>query len=203
MFRFLMDSEPDDGPLLLINPQTGERIVGENPRDLVAALLKKFDYLDIQDGGVSAFMRKTFGDDLLDMDLTPNPFPIDYTSDRKFLEGLALNQFIGIYENDGSYRVRPETPNLPSIEHQCSHCQFNKGDEKCSQFEAWADDDGENCVGFARPDLPPSQLDGEQPMLVLVDFGRPEVFYGGQDAEVEREAALERLFSGQPDEDAE
>ena len=57
MYRYLLDHEPDDGPVLLIRPDTGDRIIGETPRDLVAGVLNNFDYLDIQDGGVAAFMR--------------------------------------------------------------------------------------------------------------------------------------------------
>ncbi|KLU61716.1 hypothetical protein CEB3_c18940 [Peptococcaceae bacterium CEB3] len=207
MYKFLLDSEPDDGPILLIDVQTGDRIVGESPRDMVAGYMRNFDYLDIQDGGVAAFMRQRLGKDLLDampLSLRRLPkFPIDYTSDRKFLEGLALNEIIGIYENDGSYRVRPETPDLPPIEHHCSRCQYDKGNEKCSQFEAWADDDGAHCVGFARPDLPPQEMDGDKPVLRLVDFGHPEVFFGEHDPEAEEQEALRAIFEydGEDDED--
>ena len=81
---------------------------------------------------------------------------------------------VAIYERGGSYRIRAETPDLPPVEKHCSNCAFDKGNEKCSQFEAWADDDGVNCMGFARKNLP-----SDDPDLILVDYGHPEIFVEG------------------------
>lgn len=175
MFQFIDQGEKIPSILLLRDLASDEWIAGDSPRDLVAGYLRNAHYTEIDDGSVAAYMRKRMADDLRDNAplVCGRVFKteIGFSTDREFLKGLVLNGVVAIYEGDGSYRVRPETPDLPPVEHHCSKCQFDKGDEKCSQFEAWADDDGANCMGFARKDLPATDTS-----LLLVDFGYPEIF---------------------------
>ncbi|WP_148271289.1 hypothetical protein [Desulfosporosinus acidiphilus] len=155
--------------------QSDDWIAGDSPRDLVAGFLRNPQYSEIDDGAVAAYMRKRMGDDLRDN--APLVWgrvfktKICFSTDREFLKGLVLNGVAAIYERGGSYRIRSETPELPLIEKHCSNCAFDKGDEKCSQFEAWADDNGVNCMGYARKDFPSDDAD-----LLLVDYGYPEIF---------------------------
>ncbi len=175
MYKFIAEGQPYEGNLLLIDLQTGDYICADNPRELVAGYLRNPDYTDIQDGGVSAYIRQKMGQDLRDM--APLSFrrvfksEIGFSTDKEFLKGLVLNGIAVIYETEGSYRVRPETADLPPASHCCSSCVFDTGNEKCSQFEAWADDDGENCMGFAR-----KNITVESPERILVDYGHPEIF---------------------------
>ena len=178
MFQFIDEGDPITSVLLLRDLQSDDWIAGDSPRELVAGFLRNGDYTEIDDGAVAAYMRKRMGGDLRDM--APLTWKrvfkteIGFSTDREFLKGLALNGVAAIYERGGSYRVRAETPDLPPVEKHCSNCAFDKGDEKCSQFEAWADDDGANCMGFARKNLP-----SDDPDLILLDYGHPEIFVEG------------------------
>ena len=180
MFHFIDQGEdiPSSSALLLRDLQSGDYIAGDSPRDLVAGFLRNAQYTEIDDGAVAAYMRKRMGGDLRDNALLVSgrvfKTEIGFSTDREFLEGLVLNGVVAIYERGGSYRIRSETLELPPVEHHCSKCAFDKGDEKCLQFEAWADDDGANCMGFARKNLP-----SDDPDLVLVDYGHPEIFVEG------------------------
>lgn len=178
MFQFIDHGEPITNTLLLVDLQSDDYIAGDSPRDLVAGYLRNAQYTEIDDGAVAAYMRKRMGNDLRDNALLVSgrvfKTEIGFSTDREFLKGLALNGVAAIYERGGSYRIRSETPDLPPVEKHCSNCTFDKGNKKCSQFEAWADDDGVNCMGFARKNIPATDTD-----LILVDYGHPEIFEEG------------------------
>ncbi len=180
MYKFIAEGQPYEQNILLIDLQTGDHITADNPREAVAGYLRNPDYTDIQDGGVAAYIRQKMGQDL--RDTAPLSFgrvfkvEIGFSTDREFLKGLALNGVIALYERDGSYRVRPEPPGLPPIHQHCLECVFNAGNEKCSQFEVWSDSDGISCMGFARPDLPATDVtESGNPAFLLIDFGHPEI----------------------------
>ncbi|SPF52840.1 conserved hypothetical protein [Candidatus Desulfosporosinus infrequens] len=174
MFQFIDEGEYITSKLLLRDLQSDDYIAGDSPRDLVAGFLRNGDYTEIDDGAVAAYMRKRMGSDLRDM--APMTWgrvfktEIGFSTDREFLKGLVLNGVVAIYERGGSYRIRTGPP----IEQHCSKCAFDKGNERCSQFEAWADGDGVNCMGFARKDIPTDDTG-----LMLVDYGHPEIFVEG------------------------
>lgn len=171
MHKFLINEDKNDGPLLLFDLNTMDRIVADNPRELVGAFLRFDNYEDIQDGGVARFVRDDYKEDtetFRELQDNPLPYPIDTASDRKFLMSLIKNELVVLYENSGSYRVRSDEK-LPPIEHRCVNCVYALANEKCAQFEIIADDDGETCMGFARPDLPADELDTNgEPALIKV-----------------------------------